>query len=388
MEIFYILIITTLLYALVVYIVRSRSQIEAPFIPWLLFVIHHLLTIAYLVFSYKSSTDSVRYYRMSTNAETWGELYGTGTAFMNFMAWPFTKYIGLSYYATMYLYSFFGLVGIYLLYMATKENLKIQPKAIFGIGFIELVFCLPNLHFWSSSLGKGAVMILGIGLTFWGLSRFNRRYIHIIIGALLIYYIRPHILLAIAMGAVGGLFFTNTGMKNYVKWVLITTFLVVFYFISDQVVEFADTDNLNIFDGGTSALSHRVESLGRANSGVDINNYSLPMKLFTFWFRPLFVDSPSIVGFFSSFENLFYIYMFFFFIKEGIRSWSMWNGWFKICFFVFLFGSVALAQISGNLGLAMRQKAQMMPLFFIVFCKAVSYSRKNNPSGEVAIRRN
>ena len=39
----------------------------------------------------------------------------------------------------------------------------------------------------------------------------------------------------------------------------------------------------------------------------------------------------------------------------------------------FLFGSFILAQVSGNLGIAMRQKAQVMPFFFIIFCKAMSY---------------
>jgi hypothetical protein len=38
-----------------------------------------------------------------------------------------------------------------------------------------------------------------------------------------------------------------------------------------------------------------------------------------------------------------------------------------------LFGSFALAQVTGNLGIAMRQKAQLMPFFFIIFCKVVSY---------------
>jgi hypothetical protein len=41
--------------------------------------------------------------------------------------------------------------------------------------------------------------------------------------------------------------------------------------------------------------------------------------------------------------------------------------------FFFLFASFALAQVTGNLGIAMRQKAQLMPFFFIIFCKATTY---------------
>jgi hypothetical protein len=35
------------------------------------------------------------------------------------------------------------------------------------------VFLLPNVHFWSSSIGKGPTMLFGIGMIIYGLSRFN-----------------------------------------------------------------------------------------------------------------------------------------------------------------------------------------------------------------------
>lgn len=46
------------------------------------------------------------------------------------------------------------------------------------------------------------------------------------------------------------------------------------------------------------------------------------------------------------------------------QNWSKINGWFRICFFIFLFGSFILAQVTGNLGIAIRQKAQLMPFLF------------------------
>jgi len=40
---------------------------------------------------------------------------------------------------------------------------------------------------------------------------------------------------------------------------------------------------------------------------------------------------------------------------------------------------LSLAQISGNLGIAVRQKAQIMPLFFLVYSKFITLrsNRKN-----------
>jgi hypothetical protein len=37
--------------------------------------------------------------------------------------------------------------------------------------------------------------------------------------------------------------------------------------------------------------------------------------------------------------------------------------------------------MAANLGLAMRQKAQIMPLFFIVYCKAMTYKGQRKRTG-------
>jgi hypothetical protein len=54
------------------------------------------------------------------------------------------------------------------------------------------------------------------------------------------------------------------------------------------------------------------------------------------------------------------------------------NGWFKINIFFFLLASLALAQVMGNLGIAMRQKAQLIPVFFIIYVKLLElgYSKR------------
>jgi hypothetical protein len=42
-----------------------------------------------------------------------------------------------------------------------------------------------------------------------------------------------------------------------------------------------------------------------------------------------------------------------------------------VSFVFFLFASIFLAQVCGNLGMAVRQKAQIMPIFFIVYANLV-----------------
>jgi hypothetical protein len=107
--------------------------------------------------------------------------------------------------------------------------------------------------------------------------------------------------------------------------------------------------------------------LSKATSGIDIANYSIPEKLFAFWFRPLFFDAPGVLGFMVSFENLLYLLFFIYTLRWSyIRYlWSA-DAIVKTSLFTFLGVSFALAQISANLGLAMRQKSQVMILIFFV----------------------
>jgi hypothetical protein len=44
--------------------------------------------------------------------------------------------------------------------------------------------------------------------------------------------------------------------------------------------------------------------------------------------------------------------------------------------FAFILGSFVLAQVSGNLGIALRQKAQLMPLFFILYAKCIEIKQQ------------
>jgi hypothetical protein len=126
-------------------------------------------------------------------------------------------------------------------------------------------------------------------------------------------------------------------------------------------------------------LTHRARELTKATSGVDITNYSLPFQLFTFLYRPLFVDAPGMLGLFVSFENVFYLAVTLLMVTKlsGWRFFIFGDFMAKGALYSFITVSIALAQISGNLGLAMRQKSQVMILFmFVVLAYLDSEKRK------------
>lgn len=373
MEIYFIIILIFILFGLIVAKIRQSNDLFSNAFLWSLFFVHLILSITYIIYALNSPSDSRKYFRVSSKAEDWIPLFGIGTDFISFLAWPLTHLFGFSYFSVMIIFSFLGFIGILLLYRAAKENEKsLFPNKSF-FGFTEILFLLPNLHFWTSSIGKGSVITLGIGLFFFGLSRFNRRVLYILLGALIIYLVRPHILFAVLIATLGGVLITNTGIKKIYKLIIIIVSTIFIYLISDNVVEFAEVTNLDILN--SNELDTKAKSLSRATSGVDISSYSYPMKLFSFWFRPLFIDAPNIVGLIVSVENLFYIYIFSVVIIYGYKYWAHLNGWYRICIFMFILSSIVLSQVTGNLGIALRQKAQILPLLFIVASKLILIKR-------------
>ncbi len=342
-----------------------------PFYFDILLTMHIFLWIVYLIYSLSNNSDSGEYYRYSVESESWFELLGTGTGFIRFLAYPFSNLLNLSYYSVMLIFSFMGFQGIVLLYLAARENIGQLPIRFAGLSMLEILFLLPNTHFWSSSIGKGSVIILGIGLAVYGISRFNRRFYTILAGALLIFIIRPHVLLALLIGLTVGVLLTNKGIRWFFRIPIILAAIALIILVSDEVVEFAGIESLNVFE--SSSVDRRAVELGKGGSGVDITSYSQPMKFFTFMYRPLFIDAPGALGILTSFENLFILLLSIRMLFVMAPVWNKANGFHKTAIFFLIMAAFTLAQISGNLGIAMRQKAQLMPLFFIFYAVAESH---------------
>jgi hypothetical protein len=342
-----------------------------PFYFDILFSMHIFLWIVYLLYSLSNNSDSGEYYRYSVEAETWFELLGTGTTFIRFLAYPFSNLLNLSYYSVMLIFSFMGFQGIVLLYLAARENIGQLPIRYAGLSILEILFLLPNTHFWSSSIGKGSVILLGIGLAVYGISRFNRRFYSILVGAALIFIVRPHVLLALLVGLTVGVLLTNKGIKWFFRIPIILVAIGLIILVSDEVVEFAGIESLNVFE--SSSIDRRAAELGKGGSGIDITSYSQPMKFFTFMYRPLFIDAPGAMGILTSFENLFILLLSIRMLLVIAPVWNKASGFHKTAIFFLIMAAFTLAQISGNLGIAMRQKAQLMPLFFIFYAVAESH---------------
>ncbi|PPK87972.1 hypothetical protein CLV84_0933 [Neolewinella xylanilytica] len=370
-----ILVLTTIMAAVMINGHASELRHSKGAI-WGLYAYHTLFCLIYFLWALVNNSDSKAYYSDTLRASrggSWLEIYDFGTPFIEFLAYPFVNGLALPYVSVMFLFGFFGFIGFFYLYLFVSEQIQFRHKLL-GIDIILLLFFLPIAHFYSASLGKGAVILAGMGLLFYGLNRIGKRLIFLLLGVFIVLHVRAHIMAAVCGAAVLAAVFSNRGIKNWQKVIIVVVSLAALGPLFQQTFAYVGVDATDA-EAIEEWSEKRTTDLKKANSAVDIENYSQPMKLFTFLFRPLFIDSPNALGLIVSVENLIYLILFLRCFNPRFLRFIIQAPWMvKMALTTFFVVSIALAQISSNMGIAIRQKSQVTYLFVFVLLAYADYA--------------
>lgn len=336
----------------------------------LLYLYHLIFFGVYLWYARNNPSDSKSYYAfLERYTGDWWGTYGTDTAFINFLSYPWHQ-LGFTYEMHMLTFSWLGYLGFVFAYMFFREKIPIKIS-IFGMDFLTLLLFLPNMHFWSASLGKGAPIFMGLMIFTYAIIKPKKRIILLILGSLIVFNIRPHVFMFAAVGAVIGFMSGKESISLQQKLLIFTGLIGALVVAQDQILAVANLqDSQNIVQGFEEFAEGRSEDLSKsAGSGVDIASYPLPLKLFTFWFRPLFVDAPNVLGLIVSAENLLYLMFTLKIIrKDFIKFIRKSPAVVKMSLVIFLLTSFAMTFVMSNLGIIMRQKQMVMYfLFFVIY---------------------
>ena len=353
-------------------------------LPWFqvgmmknLYWFHCLFTIIYYIFQMFSRSDSVEYFnRPQYNYANWFAAYDTGTPFIDFVGYPFINYLGFTFEMMYALFSWLGYWGFVFFYVYIKENLKYKHK-LQGIDLVGLLIFLPNMHFWTVSLGKGSIIFFGLGMVMYGLSQLKTRKIPLIIGLLVVYHVRPHVFLFMAVGIVVGLFTGRQKVPLWQKFLVLGASVGAMVLLYDKIMAFSKIDGDNVVQSFNQFSTVRAYELSKsAGSGIDISNYPLVLKLFTFWFRPLFVDAPGAMGLVVSVENMLYLYLAFQLFQKGfIKFLRKSSALVKTSAVTFLATSFALSNTMSNMGIIIRQKSMIMYFLMFVILAFMDYRK-------------
>lgn len=335
-----------------------------------LFLYHVFFFGVYYATTIFSLSDSREYYKSACEIDSnWDIISYTGTRFIDNFAAPFV-YLGFSYETMMLLFSWFGYIGFIYAYLFFRENISVDVKIFKKYDLLQLLLFFPNMHFWTASLGKGSLIFMGLMLFAFSLKKPRQRIFLLLIGGYFIYMIRPPVMLFILSGVMVGIL-TGREKLGLGSRVAIIFASVGFLYLANStilgVAKIENSDNaVEEFQDYSVAQTDRLE---KSNSGVDMQSYPLPMKLFTFWFRPLFVDSPSVLGLFSSAENLIYLLLFFKICNKRFIVFIRKSPYMvKVSAITFLLSSFAMTFVMSNLGIIMRQKTMVMYFgFFVIY---------------------
>ena len=354
--------------------VRQISELKK------LFFYHLFFSVIFYFYTRDGNGDAWYYWKISqslTIEKFFAYLYeAKGTYFMYSFNYLFANVLGMSFFANTMLYSLLGYVGIVYFYVTSIKiipfNLKFKSYTLF-----PLVFFMPNLHFWSSGIGKDTILFMCIGMFTYAILKISKRTPLLIVSLLLSYLVRPHItfFLIISFALAFLLDRKLSGFKRVtLSLLLIGAGLAILPMVMEYTkIEETSLNSFNQFSEKTATLLSRSYS----GSSVDISSYPFPLKIFTFLYRPFFFDINGIPSIIASFENLALILLSIqVFKNKPIAAFKAAPSVIKGLVFFLIIGTLTFSQTLGNLGIMLRMRNMFLPGMLIFIIWSYSYQQQ------------
>ena len=335
--------------------------------------------VAYVV--YDGASDAERYnlaaafqYRSwREGVVTWDLATARGTQYMELITTAIYTVIGPTTLAAFFVYGAFAFWGAYLLYRAFRVALPEGDHRRYAY----LVFFLPSMLYWPSSIGKESWLMLFVGVTALGAAKFfahQRGALALLaVGAVGTAVIRPHIaVLLFAALLVAQLFRPAsrqvTGVLSKVAGLLVMG--AAAWVLATQSAELLGTDDIS-FQSVTQALQMaggRTTQGGSEFTPVPVTSpLGFPAAAVTVLYRPFPWEAGNVQLLVQALEGLFLLGL-------TIRSWPRLrrlpgilrrNAYVVFCL---VFASSFIVAFSGfaNFGILARQRVLMLPFFLVL----------------------
>ena len=345
----------------------------------LLYFWHSLFCIVYCLYAIFNIADSQTYYKNSLS----GDLeFSLGTRAVEVFTSLLTQGFGLSYLGGFLVFQIFGFIGLLGFDASLRDVTKYKSKYIKLLA--NIIVFLPSVSFWSSAIGKDSFSFMSVGLALWAALNIQNRLMMMIFSILIMLCVRPHIagIMVIAL-CISFIFQRRISFGFRVSLFIISICSVAI------LIPFA----LKYAGVGEGANPNEVMNYIEARQGynldggggVDIASMSLPMKLFTYMFRPMPFEAHSITSLAASFENLILLLLFMFSIRSLIKNEKIENNQTHNRIFLWVYSLSTwglLAMTTANLGIAVRQKWMFAPMLIILLISSFKTSSQKKADKE------
>jgi hypothetical protein len=328
--------------------------------------------------------DSIRYYRAATEfAAVWQsgripEFSGRGGFATQLVEWltglmfaVFTPDLlgGFMIFAVL---TFFGQLLLYAAFRRWAKPHHLKPYAV-------LLFLLPTFAFWPSSIGKDALVILGLGLAAYGVSRvlerFQLRWIAAMgLGLAGLGAIRLHIAALVVGGAAAAALFARPPVRGGGYGLRRLAFLggcaaagLLVLLLLPELLGFRleDTQDLEFI---TSEVVRRTSERGTVASGGPVTGPAdVPAALALVLFRPFVFEASEPQHLLAALETTFLLVLVVWRLPAMLGNLGTWrrNGYLVFCTFYTLAFAIAFSAVR-NLGIIARQRGQVLAMFLAV----------------------
>jgi hypothetical protein len=358
------------------------SKREYPYqkVLWALITFHFLFGIVFFFYTNNGGGDAYYYWSKSKEMEGkefWLYLFKEkGTYFIFALNFIPANILAMNFFTNTLFYTLIGNLGLVYFYLVTIRTIPNNYR-VSGLMLFPLIFFMPNLHFWSSGVGKDTISFCCVGMFSYGMLSIGKRSPLIILSLVLAYLIRPHVVLFLVVSFALA-FLVDSKIKPGKKVFLSLLLIAISIIILPAVFKFANIESASV--GAISSRGEQQTELLRGSetgSSVNISSYPLPLKVFTFLYRPLFFDINGVPALFASIENLLLlVFSFFVFKNRLIATFKAAPFVIKGLVFFLIIGSVAFAISLGNLGIMIRMRNMLLPGFLMFILWSFSYQQQ------------
>ena len=276
-----------------------------------------------------------------------------------------------SYSAQKVIFSFVGLIAVYIFYRAATICLgQDRIAALYALGLF------PSVLFWSSILGKDPVVLLGIAIYCYGVAGLIVRHkmsmlVYVAIGLFIASFIRiwlgvifvtPLIITYVMAGR------SSILMKLIFLLIAVPGFLFALQGFSEQFSVETAQDLVTRTDQISTSWAHggSARQIEGGFSSIPSMVAFLPIGIFTALFRPLPFEVMNPFGLLAGLENAYILVLFVFGLMRhglgGLRSplllWALTT--------LLVWGAVYGFVSYQNLGSAFRFRVQVVPILLLL----------------------
>lgn len=351
-------IITFLLFALI-----AKHKEVKVYIIFSIFLFHSILCFFFYIYTLYNVSDASTYYFFSLydyNCSSYFENrfgYKNTLSFVNLL-----QKLGLNYLGVFIVFNFIGSIGIIFLYLSLKIiNFSNERYVNYLIYFI--IF-FPSLHFWSSGIGKDAIVFCFTTIIFY-LFLNKKSYFYILLCILTIFLVRPYCAILITLALLVHYLYIN---QNTLRNKLIVSVFFLFIIISFNqyflnLIYFSEIFN---FKNIIQYINNQRSYLQTDSQNLNIINIFYEPIIYLF--KPIILNTKSNLLLISSVENiillLISIYIFSKINLKNLYNLIIKKNIFFFCYFLLILIPLSLTTL--NYGLIVRLKIMILVPYFIL----------------------